>query len=82
MINPYVLLVCAFLAYAMAVDDNVAPFFLLQFKRLGLASRRAIWLITNDPRLPWVDWGANRRAWRLAKEMEKSFNPPTRDGRK
>ena len=74
MLNPYVLVACAFVAYAIAVDDNVAPFILLQFKRLGLNAQRAIWMIRMHPDAPWTRIAINRRAWRLAEEMRQSFN--------
>ena len=76
MINPYVLATLAALAYVFAVDDNVAPFVVLQFKRLGLSARRAIWMAQNNPDLPWVRYSINRRAWRIAEELQQSFNSP------
>jgi hypothetical protein len=79
MLNPYLLVVVALVAYAMAVDDYVAPFILLQFKRLGLNTRRAIWMIRMHPRAPWTRYSINRRAWRLAEEMRNSFSLPTED---
>jgi hypothetical protein len=64
----------AALAYVIAVDDNVAPFLVLQVKRLGLQFQRAYWMIRIHPRAPWTRYAINRRAWRLAEELQKSFN--------
>ena len=72
MLNPYVLVGFAALAYVFAVDDNVAPYLLLQIKRLGLFARRAIWIACNHPGTPWARYAINRRAWRLAKELNRS----------
>lgn len=79
MINPYILIATAALAYAIAVDDNVAPFLVLQTKRLGLSVQRAYWMIRLHPDAPWTRYAINRRAWRLAEELQQSFNLPQED---
>jgi hypothetical protein len=76
MLNPYSMVALAAVAYILASDDNVAPFLVLQTKRLGLAARRAIWMVQNHPDAPWVRYTINRRAWRLAEELKKSLNLP------
>ena len=76
MLNPYSMVALAAVAYILASDDNVAPFLVLQTKRLGLAARRAIWMAQNHPDAPWVRYAINRRAWRLAEELKKSLNLP------
>jgi hypothetical protein len=79
MLNPYVLVFAAAVAYVFAVDDNVAPFLVLQSKRLGLTARRAIWMVRMHPRAPWTRYSTNRRAWRIAEELQQSFNLPPED---
>lgn len=79
MLNPYTILILAFMTYVVAVDENVAPYLILQTKRLGLNAQRAIWMIRMHPSAPWTKWSINRRAWRLAKEMRDSFNLPQED---
>jgi len=73
-LNPYVLVGFAALAYVFAVDDNVAPYLLLQIKRLQLLAGRAIWIARYHPGTPWARYAINRRAWRLAEELRKSFS--------
>jgi hypothetical protein len=76
MLNPYSMVAIATFAYILASDDNVAPFLVLQTKRLGLAARRAIWMAQNHPDAPWMRFAINRRAWRLAEELRKSYDEP------
>lgn len=76
MLNPYSMVVIAIFAYIIASDDNVAPFIVLQIKRLGLSARRAVWMAQNHPNAPWVRYAINRRAWRLAEELRKSYDKP------
>jgi hypothetical protein len=82
MLNPYSMAAIAALAYILASDDNVAPFLILQTKRLGLSARRAIWMAQNHPDAPWVRYAIDRRAWRLAEEMRQSFNLSETEDRK
>ena len=79
MLNPSIILVLAVLTYVVAVDENVAPYLILQTKRLGLNAQRAIWMIRMHPDAPWTRYAINRRAWRLAEEMRQSFNLPQED---
>ena len=76
MLNPYSMVAIAAIAYILASDDNVAPFLILQIKRLGLNVRRVIWMAQNHPNTPWVRYSIDRRSRRLAEEMRKSFNLP------
>jgi hypothetical protein len=76
MSSPYLLVAIAFLAYVLAVDENVAPYLVLQGKRLGLNFRRAFWLARLHPAAPWTRWEINRRAWRTAEELQKLYNLP------
>jgi len=82
MLNPYTTVALAAVAYMMAVDDNVAPFLVLQTKRLGLHAQRALWIARYHPATPWAKWEMNRRAWRLAEELQKSFSLPEEGDRK
>ena len=82
MTNPYILVSVAAIAYIFAVDDNVAPYLILQTKRLGLSAQRAIWMIRMHPRAPWTRYAIDRRAWRLAEELRESFNLPDTEDRK
>ena len=82
MSSPYLLLALAFLVYALAVDENVAPYLILQGKRLGLMAQRAFWMVRMHPRAPWTRYEINRRAWRIAEEIQKSFNLPEEEDRK
>jgi hypothetical protein len=77
--NPYVLMFMAAIVYVVAVDESVAPFLSLQLKRLGLNFRRAFWMVRMHPSAPWTRWAINRRAWRLAEELQKTFNLPLED---
>ena len=74
MTNPYILVTIAAIAYIFAVDDNVAPYLVLQTKRLGLNAQRAIWMIRMHPSAPWTRWAINRRAWRIAEELRELYN--------
>lgn len=79
MINPFVLVSVAALAYMMAMDDNVTLFLVLQAKRLGLNVQRAIWIARYHPETPWAKYEMDRRAWRIAEELQKSFSLPQED---
>lgn len=79
MLNPYIWLTCAVIAYVFISDENVAPYLVLQTKRLGLSVQRAIWMIRMHPEAPWTRIAINRRAWRIAEELQKSFNLPQED---
>jgi len=74
MLNPYTVVALAAVAYILAADGNVAPFLVLQTKRLGLHAQRALWIARYHPATPWAKREMNRRAWRLSEELKKSFN--------
>ena len=77
--NPITLIIVAALAYAMAVDENVSRWIVLQSKRLGIEFRRAFWIVKHHPATPWARWHMNRRAWRIASELQKSLNSPNEE---
>jgi len=79
MLNPYIWLTSAVLAYVFVSDENVAPYLVLQTKRLGLNVQRAIWMIRMHPEAPWTRYAINRRAWRIAEELQKSLHLPKED---
>lgn len=72
--NPFILITAAIIVYAMAVDENVSLWIVLQSKRLGVNLRRALWIVKHHPDTPWARWHMNRRAWQIASELLKSFN--------
>ena len=74
MLNPYLFLCLVVFVYVLGTDSNVAPFLILQSKRLNLWVARKAWMARYHPGTPWMRWSIARRADKLAKELQQSFN--------
>ena len=57
------------LAYAVAVDPNVYHWIELQAKIVKIWFRRQWFLVRHNPDSPWVRWGIDRNADRIAKQL-------------
>ena len=73
MLNPYLFLCLVVFVYVLGTDSNVALFLIFQGKRLNLWFTRTVWMVRYYPDTPWMRWSINRRADKLARELEKSF---------
>ena len=70
--NPSVLtwlVVGGVLAYVVSVDDNVYPWLVLNSKIVGVWFQRQWFKIRHNPDSPWVKWGIDRNADRIAKQL-------------
>jgi hypothetical protein len=63
----------ACLVYAVAVDENVFPWLVLQSKLLKVWAERQWYRLRYHPDSPWVRWEISRNAERLAKEIRKEI---------
>jgi hypothetical protein len=64
-------LVGACVVYAIAIDENVHPWLILQSKSLGIWIQRKWYLVRYHPESPWVRWEIDRNADKMAKEIMK-----------
>ena len=61
----------ACLVYAVAVDENVFPWLVLQSKLLKVWAERQWFRLRYHPDSPWVRYEIKRNADRLAREIMK-----------
>jgi hypothetical protein len=61
----------ACLVYAVAVDENVFPWLVLQSKLLKVWAERQWFRLRYHPDSPWVRYEIKRNADRLAREIIK-----------
>jgi hypothetical protein len=64
------LLIFACIAYLIITDENIARAVSLLSQLIKFQCEKAKWMILNDPRNPIVRWNMERRAYRLAKELQ------------
>ena len=67
------LLIFACIAYLIVTDPSISRLFALITQLLKFQFEKTKWIILNDPRNPIVRWIMWRRAYKLAKEMQKEF---------
>jgi hypothetical protein len=60
--------------YIITVDKNAADYLLLLPKMLKVNIERLRFMIILHPMNPIANWNINRRANRIAKELEKEFS--------
>ena len=77
------LLIFACIAYLIVTDESVAAAVTLLLQLIKFQYEKTKWIILNDPRNPIVRWNIERRAYKLAKEiqdeMERKSKPSNDD---
>lgn len=73
------LLVFAIIGYLMVVDSNVAKFIVLLIDMFKLNCERVVWMIRFHPSNPILRWQINRRANRMAKQMQEELDRRRQD---
>jgi hypothetical protein len=63
----------ACIVYAVAVDENVFPWLVLQSKLLKVWIERQWYRLRYNPDSPWVRFEIKRNANRLAREIQKEI---------
>ena len=61
----------AVLTYMVAVDDDVYPWLVLNSKIVGIWFKQQWFKLRYNPDSPWVRWGIDRNADRIAKQFIK-----------
>jgi hypothetical protein len=69
----------ACLVYAVAVDENVFPWLVLQSKLLRVWVERQWYRIRYHPDTPWVRYEMKRNSEKLAREILKEINEKRND---
>ncbi len=69
----------ACIVYAVAVDENVFPWLVLQSKLLRVWAERQWFRLRYNPDSPWVRWEINRNADKLAKEIQSEMENKRND---
>jgi uncharacterized membrane protein YpjA len=67
-------MVFAVMAYFIVTDDSVAAAFYYVMKLIKFDFEKKKWWLLNNPRNPIVKYLMWRRAYKLAKELQKQFN--------
>ena len=76
------LLIFFCIAYLIATDENIAGLVSYSSNLLRLHYEKVKWILLNDPRNPIVRWNMERRAYKLAKEIQDEMerkSKPTND---
>jgi hypothetical protein len=63
----------ACLVYAVAVDENVFPWLVLQVKLLKVWAERQWFRLRYNPDSPWVRYEIKRNSEKLAREIMKEI---------
>jgi hypothetical protein len=63
----------ACVVYAVAVDENVYPWLLLQTKLMGIRLERLWYKVRYHPDSPWVRYETKRNSEKLAREIIKEL---------
>jgi hypothetical protein len=63
----------ACLVYAVAVDENVFPWLVLQSKLLKVWAERQWYRVRYHPESPWVRYEMKRNSEKLAREIIKEL---------
>ena len=64
------LLIFACIAYLIITDPSIARAVALLSQMMKFQFDKTKWVIMNDPRNPIVRWNMERRAYKLAKELQ------------
>jgi hypothetical protein len=59
----------ACIVYAVAVDENVYTWLVLQSRSIGIWFQRQWFRIRYNPDSPWVRWEIDRNADKIAKQL-------------
>ena len=71
MISYYIwILIFACIAYLIVTDESIAQAIVLLSQLAKFQYVKMKWIILNDPRNPIVRWNMERRAYKLAKELQ------------
>ena len=63
----------ACVVYAVAVDENVYPWLILQTKVLRIWTGRQYYRLRYHPDSPWVRYSVERNAKKMADELLKEY---------
>jgi hypothetical protein len=69
----------ACIVYAVAVDENVYPWIILQMKVLRIWMERQYYRLRYHPDSPWIRYEIKRNASRLAREIQSEINKRRND---
>ena len=69
----------ACIVYAVAIDENVYPWLILQTKVLRIWMDRQYYRLRYHPGSPWIRYEVNRNASRLAREIQSEINKRRND---
>jgi hypothetical protein len=70
----------ACVVYAVAVDENVYPWLLLQTKVFKIWVQRQYYRLRYNPDSPWVRWEIDRNASEMAKEFLEQYKQEQENG--
>jgi hypothetical protein len=76
------LLIFACIAYLIITDPSIARAVTLLSQMMKFQFDKTKWMILNNPRNPIVRWNMERRAYKLAKELQDEMerkSKPTND---
>jgi hypothetical protein len=69
----------ACVVYAVAVDESVYPWLILQTKLMRIRLERLWYLVRYHPDSPWVRYEMRRNSERLAREIQSEINKRRND---
>lgn len=67
------LILFAFAAYMICMDQSVARAFLFLLDLIRFQYEKYKWIIIHHPRTPWARYSMHRRSIKLAKELMKEL---------
>jgi aspartate/methionine/tyrosine aminotransferase len=67
------LLIFACIGYLICTDENAALLFVIITHLIKVQYEKTKWIILNNPRNPIVRWNMERRAYKLAEELQKEL---------
>ncbi len=67
------LLIFGCITYLIITDENIAGLINYSCRRVRLHYEKIKWIILNDPRNPIVRWNMERRAYKLAEELQNEI---------
>jgi hypothetical protein len=71
--NSTLLIIFGIIGYIMIVDKNVADYFILLTKIIGLNVERLYWMIRLHPKNFVTTWISNQKYDKIARQMHKEF---------
>ena len=69
----------ACVVYAVAADESIYTWLILQSKSLGIWIERQWFRFRYNPDSPWIRYEINRNANRIAKEIQSEMENKTND---